>query len=403
MDEDIRDAIREELTHQAAQIPDRPVGLAAGAISEARSIRRRQVLGVAIPVSVAAAAAMSIPYLVARPSEVGPVTTGAPPTPATTSASASSAPTDGLPQTSIQPSVPIVSGSNLIVDGRTVTLPDGWAVLSMVWTGQSVVLDVTSLDRRFVAISRGAGPAREVSGIVPPFAVNADGGLLAGLEPSKTVDTSPSRPAALLIMDLSSGSVTKRLQPAQQMFPERFLGPTGASVLLSQQQGPLQRWAVDSALIGDLAIPVGTDQLPLAVDSSGTLFLTTDKLGHVLAQRLGAKSPEWTSTVVADGPGAMSSDDSMVALSSNDTLVVLDARSGSPISQSGPLRGMAPWRFTWESDSSIIAADPAAVEGGLLRCEARTAKCSKIVPDVTMSAPISDPPAPVVASVGPTG
>ena len=395
-DDDMPDLIRAELRLQAESVTATGA-LVEGAIAQARAIRRRHVVTAAIPLALSAVGVATVPTLLSQMSGANPSATTSPSSPTSTAATPMRT-SDSLATTTAQPRLPIVQGSTLVASGRSVELPDGWAVTGMVWTGRLTIMDVTSNDRRFTATADAAGTVRELSNVAPPFAVSADGKFIAGLEPSTTVDSATPRSAALIVVELTTGTVVHRLTSSTSLFPERFLGTGTSSVLVSQYQGPPNIWSTADGRLSALDLSRNPDRLPLAVDSTGTLFTTADGEGHVSVERLGAKRPQWNSTTVADGPGAISPDNSMIALSSGDALVVLDTESGGKVSQSVSLGGQAPWRMTWEDPTTLIATDPAAVEGGLLRCQALTAECVKIVPSAAGAVAIENPPPPVVAS-----
>ena len=370
--DDLTQALRGELFEPAADVVA-PPDLSQKARRRAAGIRRRRMaVAVAIPVAVLA---LSTPFIrtawTNRPSVQGSVATTPGPSgsgdgTSTTQTSPSTAPT------SEQPALAVVRGDVLTWAGRTIPLPAGWAVLSLVQTQDRLVLDVSLVDERFTAIATADGVTRRLDAVRPPLAVSRDGTTVAGRAPVGS--------GGLVLVDLTTGSRMAQLSASDGLHVVRFIGSDISSVLVAADQGGPQLWSPANSTVAPVALPLNRDRLPVAVDGDGTTWFTVDDAGRLSAETPGAARPRWTSDVVAAAAADPSPDGTRLAVQQDQDLVVVDTASGAVRSRTAlPVTGPV-WDLTWETDSSVLAADRAGVSGTLLRCDAGGAGCVRVEP-----------------------
>ena len=340
-----------------------------------RTIRRRRIIAAgsaAMAVAVVATGAS----LFARPDDK------ALPLPASSTASG----TD-LPFVSAEPGGQGGPGEQfLTMNGRKTRLqmPSPWWRVEAVYRADdSVLLDVQELDDRFTVRARADGSIIKVDAFRPPFALSADGRLVAGLATGiANVGDTPQR-EVLVLVDALSGKELARVEAEAPerpipVYPELIMDPGAQSVLVSDTNFSISVWSTARKLIEPLILGGRGVQGTVSTNPYRTLLLISDENGRMTAWSWPDRAKVWTAPLVDYGPGSFSPDGRFVAVPWQGRVALLDASSGRLVRQTDALPGSGNIRITWEDASNLIASDPLAERGGLFRCAAATAACQPL-------------------------
>lgn len=385
-DEEPVEQIRNDLHLQAGSVMT-PPDIEQQVNSRARTIKRRQLLTQVVPV-VGVAALASITFGVVRSSDSNPAPSSASRSTGTTSPSrAAEASGTDLPFVS-----QVSEGTFLTMNGRKIRLPlpATWAVEDVYRAGDSVLLDVYEPDERFTVRARADGSIIKVDAFRPPFALSADGRLVAGLATgiANAVDTQQRE--VMVLVDALPGKELARVEAAgpkrpRGVYPELIMDPGAKSVLVSEADGLTFVWSTARELIEPLVLGGRGVRGSVSANPDRTLLLIKGENGRMSAWTWPARAKVWTAPLVVDGPASFSPDGRLVAVPSQGRVALFDASSGSLVRQTDVLPGsydvVAGSRIslTWEDASNLIASwEDSDLRHRLLRCAAATAACQPL-------------------------
>ena len=359
-----------------------------------RTIRRRRIIAAgsaALAVAVVATGAS----LFARPDDKA-LPLPASSTGTTSPPSAAAASGTDLPFVS-----QVREGSFLTMNGRKVRLQlqEWWAVEGLYRAGDSVLLDVYEPDKRFTVRARADGSIIKIDAFRPPFALSADGRLVAGHATgiANMIDTPQLE--VMVLVDALSGKELARVEAGgpkrlMSVSPELIMDPGAKSVLVSDTGGDISVWSTARKLIEPLVLGGRGVQGSVAANPDRTLLLiTTDardaaraehENGRMTAWSWPDRAKVWTAPLVVDGPASFSPGGRFVAVPSQGRVALLDASSGRLVRQTDVLPDYDPLRFqarisiSWEDASNFIAWDIGMDMNGRFRCAAATAACQPL-------------------------
>ena len=409
-DDELVEQIRSQLHRQAGSVTT-PPDVEQQVVSRARTIKRRQLLTQVLPV-VGVAALASVTFGVVRSSDSNPAPSGASRSTGTTSPSSTG--------TTSPPSAAAVSGTDLpfvsaepggqggpgeqflTMNGRKVRLqvPSAWWFSNAVYRADdSVLLDMQETDNRFAVRARADGSIIKIDAFKPPFALSADGRLVAGLATGIANVINTNQRVVLVLVDAHSGKELARVEAGAPkrtvpVYPELIMDPGAKSVLVSDVLGDISVWSTARQLIEPLVLGGRGVQGSVAANPDRTLLLnTTDardaaraehENGRMTAWSWPDRAKVWTAPLVVDGPGSFSPDGRFVAVPWQGRVALLDASSGRLVRQTDVLPDYDPLRFpsrisiSWEDASNFIAWDIGMDMNGRFRCAAATAACQPL-------------------------
>lgn len=364
-------------------------------ISRSRPIKRRQLLTQVLPV-VVVAALVSVTFGVLRsaPSDSDPAPSSASPSAGTTSpSSAAVASGTDLPFVS-----QVSGGEVLTMNGRKnrLRVPSAWWFTNAVYREKdSVLLDMQETDTSFAVRARADGSIVKIDAFRPPFALSADGRLVAGVATGIANVTDTPQRVVLVLVDALSGMELARVEAGapkrlMEVYPQLIMDPGAKSVLVSDANGDISVWSTARQLIEPLvlggeavrSVYAGPDR-SVSTNPGRTLLLVREENGRMTAWRWPDRAKVWTAPLVVDGSASFSPDGKLVAVPSQGRVALLDASSGRLVRQTKALPGSDAmlWpriSITWEDASSLIAWDIGQAQNGRFRCAAATAACQPL-------------------------
>lgn len=393
-DDELVEQIRSQLHRRAGSVKT-PPDVEQQVLRRARTIKRRQLLTQVLPVvGVAALASVTFGLVRSSQSDSNPTSSSASPSTGTTSpSSAAAASGTNLPFVS-----QVSEGSFLTMNGRKTRLqvPATWAVEGVYRAGDSVLLDMYEPDERFMVRARADGSIIKIDAFMPPFALSADGRLVAGLATgiANVIDT-PQR-AVMVLVDALSGKELARVEAGapkrpNAVWPELIMDPGAKSVLVSDTSGDISVWSTARQLIEPLVLGgevvrsvYAGPARSVSTNPDRTLLLVREENGRMTAWSWPDRAKVWTAPLVVDGSASFSPDGRFVAVPSQGRVALLDASSGRLVRQTDVLPGsydvVAGSRIsiTWEDASNLIAWDIGQEMNGRFRCAAANAACEPL-------------------------
>ncbi len=400
-DDELVEQIRSHLHRQAGSVTT-PPDVEQQVLRRARTIKRRQLLTQVLPVvGVAALASVTVGVLRSPQSDSNPAPSSASPSTGTTSPSSAGTTSPSSAAAASGTDLPFVSqvseGSFLTMNGRKIRLPlpATWGVNAVYRAGDSVLLDMQELDDRFTVRARADGSIIKIDAFRPPFALSADGRLVAGLATGIANVGDTPQLEVMVLVDALSGKELARLEAGGpkrliRVYPELIMDPGAQSVLVSDTNGDISVWSTARKLIEPLILGGRGAQGSVAASPDRTLLLTTtdargttDEHGRMSAWRWPDRAKVWTAPLVVDGPASFSPDGRFVAVPSQGRVALLDASSGRLVRQTNVLPGSdallwPKFSITWEDASNLNAWDIGQDQNGLFRCAAATAACQPL-------------------------
>lgn len=388
-DDELVEQIRNQLHMQAGSVTT-PPDVEQQVVSGARTIKRRQLLTQVLPVvGVAALASVTFGVVRSSQSDSNPASSSASPSAGTTSpSSAAAASGTDLPFVS-----PVSEGEFLTMNGRKnrLQVPSTWWFTNAVYRADdSVLLDMQETDNRFAVRARADGSIIKIDAFMPPFALSADGRLVAGLATgiANVIDT-PQR-VVLVLVDALSGKELARVEAGAPkrliyVYPELIMDPGAQSVLVSEGDGLTFVWSTARQLIEPLVLGGQGVRGTVSTNPDRTLLLIKEENGRMTAWSWPDRAKVWTAPLVVDGPASFSPDGRFVAVPSQGRVALLDASSGSLVRQTDVLPGSydvvggSRISLTWEGASNFIASwEDSDLRHRLFRCAAATAACQPL-------------------------
>lgn len=373
-DDELVEQLRNQLHTRAASVTT-PPDVERDALGRARTIRRRQFLTQVVPVvGVVALGGITAGVLRSTPSDTTP-----PAFSASTGTSATGTTTASSTVSATPPTVPFVSdGSILHMNGRETPLPKTWAINAISPVGDTALLDVSEADERFAARVTAEGSITKIDSFKPPFAINGDGRLIAGLAITPAGATDTPQSVSLVLVDAVAGKEVARLAATRVLGPELVMDTDASSVLLSDPLGAVSVWSPARRIIEPLELGGRPVQASVTASPDRSVLMTVEESGRMTAWRWPDQTKLWTTTVVADGTPSVSPDGQFVAVPSQSRVDLLDASTGKLVRQSKQLPGLGPRRMTWEDSAHLVASDPDTERGAVVRCAAATGTCQEL-------------------------
>ena len=289
----------------------------------------------------------------------------------------------------------VSEGSFLTMNGRKnrLPLPATWAVEGVYRAGDSVLLDMYEPDDRFTVRARADGSIIKIDAFKPPFALSADGRLVAGLATgiANVIDT-PQR-EVLVLVDGHSGKELARVEAGapkrlNAVYPELIMDPGAQSVLVSDAYalGDISVWSTARQLIKPLVLGGRGVRGTVSTNPDRTLLLVREENSRMTAWRWPDRAKVWTAPLVVDGPASFSPGGRFVAVPSQGRVALLDASPGRLVRQTDALPGPTSdvvggsrrISITWGDASNLIAWDIGQDQNGRFRCAAATAACQPL-------------------------
>ena len=393
-DDELVEQIRSQLHKKAGSVTTAP-DVEQQVLRRVRTIKRRQLLSQVLPVvGVAALASVTFGLVRSSQSDSNPAPSGASRSTGTTSPSSAVAVSGtDLPFVSQEP-----GGEFLTMNGRKhrLQVPSAWWFSNAVYRADdSVLLDMQETDNRFAVRARADGAIIKIDAFRPPFALSADGRLVAGNATGiANVIDAPQR-AVLVLVDAHSGKELARVEAAapKRLMPvssELIMDPGAKSVLVSDTNFSISVWSTARKLIEPLTLGGRGVRGTVSTNPDRTLLLITDENGRMTAWSWPDRAKVWTAPLVVTGfvdgpagPASFSPDGQFVAVPSQGRVALLDASSGRLVRQTDVLPGSdaLDWpkiSITWEDASNLIAWNIGEEMNGLFRCAAATAACQPL-------------------------
>lgn len=387
-DDELVEQIRNQLHMQAGSVTT-PPDVEQQVFSRARTIKRRQLLTQVLPVvGVAALASVTFGVVRSSQSDSNPASSSASPSAGTTNpSSAAAASGTDLPFVS-----QVSEGSFLTMNGRKTRLqvPATWGVNAVYRADDSVLLDMQELDDRFAVRARADGSIIKIDAFRPPFALSADGRLVAGFATGIVNVGDTPQLEVMVLVDALSGQELARVEAGGpkrliRVYPELIMDPGAQSVLVSDVNGLISVWSTARQLIEPLVLGGEGVRGSVSTNPDRTLLLIKEEDGRMSAWSWPDRAKVWTAPLVVDGPASFSPDGRFVAVPSQGRVVLLDASSGSLVRQTDVLPGSydvvggSRISLTWEGASNLIASwEDSDLRNRLFRCAAATAACQPL-------------------------